>query len=355
MRPFGFVLVGTLLLGSTWSVAETGAAGWLRYAPIEDASVKAQYSKLPGSVVSLDDSVLTRSAQSEMVRGIEGMLDRKLRVESTLPADGAFVLGTVTEVETRFPNWRPVVPLKAEAYATGMVQEHGHTYWLIAGADPRGILYGTFRLLEQMGEQHSLAALALTESPSAPVRWVDQWDNLNGTIERGYAGRSIFFDNGSVRSDMTRPGEYARLLASVGINGCAINNVNADLKMLTPEMIAQVARIADAFRPWGVRLSMSVDLSSPKVVGGLDTFDPLDSRVIAWWQKAVDQVYAQIPDFAGFVVKADSEGRAGPSQYGRTPVDAANVLARALEAAWRSAALSSIRLQPSSRLERSEG
>ena len=163
------------------------------------------------------------------------------------------------------------------------------------------------------------------------MRWVDQWDNLNGTIERGYAGRSIFFDNGSVRSDMTRPGEYARLLASVGINGCAINNVNADLKMLTPEMIAQVARIADAFRPWGVRLAMSVDLSSPKVVGGLDTFDPLDSRVIAWWQKAVDQIYAQIPDFAGFVVKADSEGRAGPSQYGRTPVDAANVLARALK------------------------
>ncbi len=160
---------------------------------------------------------------------------------------------------------------------------------------------------------------------------MDEWDNLNGTIERGYAGRSIFFDNGSVRPDMTRPGEYARLLASVGINGCAINNVNADLKMLTPEMITQVARIADAFRPWGVRLAMSVDLSSPKVVGGLDTFDPLDSRVIAWWQKAVNQVYAQIPDFAGFVVKADSEGRAGPSQYGRTPVDAANVLARALK------------------------
>ena len=163
------------------------------------------------------------------------------------------------------------------------------------------------------------------------MRWVDQWDNLNGTIERGYAGRSIFFDNGAVRDDLTRAGEYARLLASVGINGCAINNVNADLKMLTPEMIAQVARIADAFRPWGVRLAMSVDLSSPKVVGGLDTFDPLDSRVIAWWQKAVDQLYAQIPDFAGFVVKADSEGRAGPSQYGRTPVDAANVLARALK------------------------
>ncbi len=331
MRPFGLALVGTLLLGSTWSVAETGEAGWLRYAPIEDARVQAQYSKLPGGVVSLDDSALTRSAQSEIVRGIDGMLDRKLRVEQTVPTDGAFVLGTVTELQAKFPYWKPAAQIRPEGYALATLRAHDHTYWLIAGADPHGVLYGAFRLLQEIAEQHDLRSLAISESPAAPVRWVDEWDNLNGTIERGYAGRSIFFDNGAVREDMTRPGEYARLLASVGINGCAINNVNADLKMLTPEMIAQIARIADAFRPWGVRLAMSVDLSSPKVVGGLDTFDPLDSRVIAWWQKAVDQLYAQIPDFAGFVVKADSEGRAGPSQYGRTPVDAANVLARALK------------------------
>jgi alpha-glucuronidase len=331
VRGFGFVLAGTLLLGSTWSAAETGAAGWLRYAPIENASVKAQYSKLPDSVVSLDDSAQTRSAQSELVRGIDGMLDRKLRVEQTVPTDGAFVLGTVTELQAKFPHWKPAAQIRPEGYALATLREHDHTYWLIAGADPRGVLYGAFRLLQEIAEQHDLRSLAISESPAAPVRWVDEWDNLNGTIERGYAGRSIFFDNGAVREDMTRPGEYARLLASVGINGCAINNVNADLKMLTPEMISQLARIADAFRPWGVRLAMSVDLSSPKVVGGLDTFDPLDSRVIAWWQKAVDQLYAQIPDFAGFVVKADSEGRAGPSQYGRTPVDAANVLARALK------------------------
>jgi alpha-glucuronidase len=331
VRGSGFVLAGALLLGNTWCTAETGAAGWLRYAPIENASVKAQYSKLPDSVVALDDSALTRSAQGEIVRGINGMLDRKLRVEQTVPTDGAFVLGTVTEVQAKFPGWRPAIPIRPDGYVLATRREHGHTYWLIAGADPRGVLYGTFRLLQEIAEQRDLRSLAISESPSTPVRWVDQWDNLNGTIERGYAGRSIFFDNGGVRSDVTRAGEYARLLASVGIDGCAINNVNADLKMLTPEMIAQVARIADAFRPWGVRLAMSVDLSSPKVVGGLDTFDPLDSRVIAWWQKAVDQIYAQIPDFAGFVVKADSEGRAGPSQYGRTPVDAANVLARALK------------------------
>jgi alpha-glucuronidase len=331
IRRFALALVAVFLLAATCR-AETGAEGWLRYAPIEDAGVKAQYSNLPQTVVSLDDSALTRNAQTELVRGIEGMLERKLHVETAIPSDNTFVLGTVTEIQARFPHWKQgAPPLKPDAYSIATAREHGHTYWLIAGADPRGILYATFRLLQEIGEQHNLDSLAITESPSAPVRWVNQWDNLNGTIERGYAGRSIFFDNGHVRDDMTRAGDYARLLASVGINGCAINNVNADLKMLTPEMIREVSRIADAFRPWGVRLAMSVDLSSPKAIGGLDTFDPLDPKVVAWWKNAVDQLYAQIPDFAGFVIKADSEGRAGPSQYGRTPADAANLLARSLK------------------------
>jgi alpha-glucuronidase len=330
MLRLRFLLPGLLLLGSTWSLAETGAEGWLRYAPIGDARVIEQYHTLPGSVLSLNDSPIVRSAASELMRGIDGMLGRKLEVESALPDKSAFVLGTVTELQTHFPHWNPGVELRPESYAISSIHKHGHTYWLIAGADARGVLYGTFRLLEMIGEEKDLSSLSVSESPSAPVRWVNQWDNLNGTIERGYAGRSIFFDNEGVRVDLTRAGEYARLLASVGINGIAINNVNADLKVLTPEMIAQVARIADVMRPWGVRLAVSVDLSSPKVVGGLDTFDPLDPRVIAWWQKKVDEVYAKIPDLGGFVVKADSEGRAGPLQYGRTPVDAANVLARAL-------------------------
>ena len=194
-----------------------------------------------------------------------------------------------------------------------------------------------------------------SESPAAPVRWVNQWDNLNGTIERGYAGRSIFFENGSVRSDLTRAGDYARLLASVGINGCTVNNVNADPRMLTPEMIRGVARIADAVPPWGVRLSMSVASNSPQAIGGLDTFDPGDAKVAAWWKARVDEIYAAIPDFAGLVVKADSEGQPGPSQYGRTPVDAANMLAAALKPHGGVVLYRALRLQPSPGLERPEG
>ena len=163
-----------------------------------------------------------------------------------------------------------------------------------------------------------------------PIRWVDEWDNANGTIERGYGGRSIFFENGNVRDDLSQVGEYARLLASVGINGCNVNNVNGAAPFLEPDMIKGLARIADAMRPWGVRLAISVDIASPQKIGGLNTFDPLDPAVKAWWAAKVNEIYQQIPDLAGFTVKADSEGQPGPASYGRSPADAANTLADAL-------------------------
>ena len=144
-----------------------------------------------------------------------------------------------------------------------------------------------------------------------PIRWVDEWDNPDGTIERGYAGRSIFFEGGNVREDLAPVAEYARLLASVGINGCNVNNVNAAPQLLDSDHLKQLARIADAMRPWGVRLALSVDFASPQKIGGLPTFDPLDPAVKAWWT-ASQRIYTLIPDFAGFTVKADSEGRPAP-------------------------------------------
>ena len=183
-------------------------------------------------------------------------------------------------------------------------------------------------MLEQVAQERPIAVNS--DAPSSPIRWVNQWDNFDGSIERGYAGRSIFFDNGHVRSDLSRVSEYGRLLASVGINGATVNNVNSNLHTLDPEMIHELARIADAFRPWGVRMSLAVDLSSPQAVGHLSTFDPVDPAVAAWWRKKVDEIYKAIPDFGGFVIKADSEGRVGPSKYHRTPAQAANTVARAL-------------------------
>jgi alpha-glucuronidase len=163
-----------------------------------------------------------------------------------------------------------------------------------------------------------------------PIRWVDEWDNPDGSIERGYAGRSIFFEGGNVREDLAPVAEYGRLLASVGINACNINNVNAAPQLLDSNHLKQIARIADAFRPWGVHLAMSVAIASPQTIGGLPTYDPLDPAVKAWWISKATEIYTLIPDFAGFTVKADSEGQPGPSSFGRTPADAANTLAAAL-------------------------
>ena len=202
---------------------------------------------------------------------------------------------------------------------------------VITGSNDRGVLYGAFALLRKVALSESLINLDQKSEPRVPVRWVNHWDNLDGTIERGYGGRSIFWDNGTARADLTRVRDYGRMLASLGINGCSINNVNVNSRILAADFLPEIVRIADTLRPWGVRTVLSVDFGSPQKVGGLDTFDPLDPKVIAWWKAKTDEIYRAVPDLGGFIIKADSEGRVGPSAYGRTHADAANVVARALK------------------------
>ncbi len=278
----------------------------------------------------LRDRLVLKSAQQELVRGISQMLGKTLG-EGVVPHGRSIILGTFQDLHRVDPTLRPQTVLKGDGYWLKTAKVHGSAGLMVTSATDRGVLYGVFALLSKIARGENVAGIDEVQQPSAPIRWVNQWDNLDGRIERGYGGASIFFAEGRVRSNLTRAGQYARLLASIGINGCTINNVNAAPGVLEDNFIAQVSRVADAFRPWGVQLSLSVDLSSPQVVGGLDTFDPLDPRVAEWWRKKVDEIYRRIPDFGGFVVKADSEGRLGPSTYGRTPADAANVIARALK------------------------
>jgi len=258
------------------------------------------------------------------------MLHRTLRVESKLPAEDCILLTDLAALRRALPRLTPPDNLIPDGFWLKTAAFEGRHVLIVAALNDRGILYGTFALLRKMRLEESIEPLDEMQNPYAPIRWVNQWDNLDGSIERGYAGRSIFFDDSHVRPDLTRAADYARLLASLGVGGCTVNNVNANPRMLASDFLPQVARIADAFRPWGVRLSIAVQFASPKTAGGLDTFDPLDPRVAAWWRAKADEIYRLIPDFAGFVLKADSEGQAGPSAYGRTHADAANVLARAL-------------------------
>lgn len=316
--------VGVLLAAGPLQ-AETGAAAWLRYERIDDVAVRVRYNAIAGPILVLGDSPVLATARDELVRGVQSMLDRRLAVAGRT-GDGRLVLGTVDDV-------RRALPL----LATPQLRTPG-AFWLgatartivVAGRDDRGVLYGTFALLRRIAMHEPIDGLGDRQEPAASLRWTNEWDNLDGSIERGYAGPSIFFEHDDVAADLTRVREYARLLASIGINGCAVNNVNANPRAITHDFVMQLSKIADAFRPWGVSLAASIDFSSPMKIGGLDTFDPLDSRVAAFWKERVDDIYHAIPDFGGFVLKADSEGRLGPSAYGRTHADAANVLARAL-------------------------
>ncbi|MDR0905005.1 MAG: alpha-glucuronidase [Oscillospiraceae bacterium] len=203
----------------------------------------------------------------------------------------------------------------------------------IASADGAGALYGKLALEEKIKLGADAKTLDITSVPAAKNRILNHWDNMDGTVERGYAGGSLFFKNGDFAWDPKRIEEYAKMLAAVGINGISINNVNLrddSRRLITEERLPQLAELAAAFRPYHVRLIIAVDFAAPKTVGGLPTADSFDDGVIAWWRETAARVYAHIPDLMGFLVKADSEFQAGPAALGRTQADGANVLAAAL-------------------------
>jgi len=297
---------------------QTPNQAWLEYRPLHTRL------SVPMRVEVRGQSRTERAAADALVRGL-----RSLGGESS-EEEGAdsIVLATAQEMSG---EKKSIVPaLAADEFQISWRKDQSLRELDIVGGSERGLLYGVFALLRHLADGEDMSHAVIRERPAMAIRWVDEWDNADGTVERGYGGRSIFFEGGKVREDLTLVKEYARLLASVGIDGCDVNNVNNAAPFLEPEMLKGLARIADAMRPWGVRLALSVDVASPEKIGGLKTYDPLDPQVKAWWKAKVDEIYAQMPDFAGFTVKADSEGQPGPASYGRTPADAANTLAEAL-------------------------
>jgi alpha-glucuronidase len=326
LLPFTFIVV---LLPAA-ALAEDGHAAWLRYARLDQAAAQRAAEGLPRAVVTFEDSPPVMKARDELVAGIRGLLGRDVRTLNELPPEGAIVAGTLARLRQALPGVVPAGTLPADGYWLKAANAGRARYLVIAGESDRAVLYGAFAALRTLALGQSARTLDVKEGPSAPLRWVNEWNNIDGSIERGYGGRSIFWDAGRIRADLTPVNDYGRLLASLGINGISINNVNANPRVLSAEYIPQVARVADVLRPWGVRLALAIDFGSPQSLGKLPTYDPLDPAVIAWWKARADDLYKAIPDFAGFVLKADSEGRVGPSAYGRTHADAANVVARAL-------------------------
>ncbi|MFC8682845.1 alpha-glucuronidase [Microbacterium ureisolvens] len=267
----------------------------------------------------------------------EGMLLDTVRREAAAAGaatadDADVVIVPAGEASALWDDPLPLDDLGDEGFVLAM----RGTRAVVAYGGPHGALYGWFALVRALARGATTDGVHRHE-PQHALRMLDHWDNVvahphMGQIERGYAGGSIFYDDGELRADLERVGRYARLLASIGVNRVTINNVNVgrrEARLLTDDL-ASVEALAAIFRPWGIRTHLSVNFASPLTLGDLETSDPLDADVQEWWRHAAARVYDRIPDFGGFLVKADSEGQPGPYAYGRDHADGANMLARAL-------------------------
>jgi alpha-glucuronidase len=274
---------------------------------------------------------VTASAAGELAAGFHGLLGVDLPVVREATGDNALILGTprdpwiasvISEGDLRQAG--------VEGYIIRRIAHAGGHRTLIVANRQSGLLYGAFAFLRHLQMRQPLDGLSVISAPKIERRLLNHWDDLNRHVERGYAGFSLWewFYLPEIRDPRYR--DYARALASVGLNGTVLTNVNANAQILTAPYLAKVAALAAEFRPWGVRVYLTARFSAPIEIGGLKTADPLDPAVAAWWQAKVAEIYRTIPDFGGFLVKANSEGQPGPQDYHRTHADGANMLADAV-------------------------
>jgi alpha-glucuronidase len=297
---------------------------WLNYTQVEDLPLRDSYRQHLHSICVVGEGPIVQSIERELVRGVHGLTGNAPAVLRKPGPEASIIVAT---------DYGKIEQVETEGYALRSVESEGGLQIVITGHSPRGLLYGTFAFLRRLQMGEALEGLDLVDNPQNRLRMINHWDNLDGSVERGYAGNSIFFQNNELVADLDRIGDYARLLASIGLNSVVVNNVNVHKE--ETELIAKrldiTKTLAEIFRAYGITLFLSVNYASPIELGALDSADPLNSQVQEWWNQQVAKVYEQIPDLGGFVVKADSEHRPGPFTYGRNHADGANMLGRALQ------------------------
>jgi alpha-glucuronidase len=302
------------------SLAEDGGRLWLRYDRITDAARLRSVRAAITSIVMTPSTPTQQVAADELLKGASGLTGVDVPLRSDGDADGTVIVRTNDNRAIR-----GLLAPGDEWYVIRTVRVNAHAVTIISAPTDRGLLYGVFAFLRLVQTGAPLTNLDITSTPRLALRLLDHWDNLDGSMERGYAGKSIWWPDPDPRIL-----EYARADASIGINGIVLNNVNADPRALTPPFLQKAAAIANTLRPYGIRVYLSANSAAPRMLKELDTADPLDPTVAKWWKAKVDEIYGAIPDFGGFVVKANSEGQPGPQDYHRTHADGANVLADAL-------------------------
>jgi alpha-glucuronidase len=293
---------------------------WLRYRAVDYYKNKLAFR----AICYNSEDACVRSAVAELKRGCFAMLGVCTRVYKTaLPLEKAHIRLELKSYEACYAAYG------REGYEIAVDGESIAIY-AYSGV---GILYGSFTLLKSISMQKQIEEICGVSRPDQPLRMLNHWDNIDGSIERGYAGNSFFFQKGKVLvNERTR--DYARLISSVGINSVVINNVNVTdgaVFLVAPRYFESLAKIAGVFREYGIKLFLSLDFAAPIDIGGLETADPLDNMVRQWWDRKMAEVFSAIPNLGGFIIKADSEGRPGPFSYGRTHADGANMLAKAVK------------------------
>lgn len=321
--------VAVLLACAGVARAEDGYGLWMRYQPVA-ATVAADYRRQLAEVVAPDCTPMQRATRDELARSLPGLLGTAPPMRTAISTDHALVLGTPQSSALVAAFGNEVATLGDEGFLIRRVRIEGRDVLLVAARRDVGVLYGTFHLLRLLQRGMPLQGLDVRESPRVALRVLDHWDNLDRYVERGYAGSSLWDWQTLPQWRDPRYTDYARANASLGINGTVLNNVNASAMSLSPAYLAKAAALADLFRPYGIRVYLSARFSAPIELGGLATADPLDPAVRRWWHDKVDEIHARIPDFGGFLVKANSEGQPGPQDYGRSHADGANLLADAL-------------------------
>lgn len=316
-----------------------GFEAWLRYDAVSDKELIQQYAQWGKEIVvgNFEKSGPIQSAVAELKLALPKLIGTTPVITEGVAINDTFLV-VGTKDSSSYITDAVIGPIAAfsseEGYILKTITRHSTTYIVIAGSTEKATLYAVFHLLRLMQQGESIEQLNIQELPKYELRMINHWDNMDGSVERGYSGDSIFYHNNELLVDSPRIRDYARLMASIGINGIAINNVNVhrhETFLITESLLPKVAQFAEIFRAYGIKLFLSVNYAATIELGEVQTADPLDDQVKAWWKRKAEEVYATIPDFGGFLVKADSENRPGPFTYGRDHADGANMLGEALQ------------------------
>jgi alpha-glucuronidase len=333
MKSFtGIVIIALIFSLPRETKAENGYRLWLRYDLIAESEVLNHYRNNISCWIVEGGSPIIISARQELQAGLNGLLGKNIPDAKRITSEGTIVAGT--------PENSPIIASLDLDKTLSDVGDEGYMIFttkykrkkiiVIAGNKDVGVLYGTFRFLRLLQTHADISEISVTDSPRVKIRLLNHWDNLNRTVERGYAGLSLWDWEALPDTISQRYIDYARANASVGINGTVITNVNANALVLTKKYLEKVAALANVFRPYGMKVYLTARFSAPVEIGNLKTADPCEPEVIDWWKDKAGEIYSYIPDFGGFLVKANSEGQPGPQNYGRSHADGANMLADAV-------------------------